>query len=668
MPELLTPGVVVQEVPFGPQPIEGVSTSTAGFAGETAWGPESGKPLLVTSVADFERKFGGPDGTKVLPLAIRGFFDNGGRRAFISRVIANDADAATLEPDFDGVATRIRAVGSDGRLTLSSVVGARVDTGITLKPLAAGGSDIALAIDKVIPSINVVVASTPADLDGVTPLTHYAEIGGTSGTGDLQVSAAYPGAYGNRLSVSLEAELVDNAQVESAGPSNTYVLSRVDFLRPGDRVYITRDSGPALARVARVVAVQPGPRTVELEIPMPPPPDPMDPPLPPPDVTGSVISLIGWRLDVLLDGRPAESLSRLPARVDVDSGAAVELQTAVADRSQWVRVTAAGSDDPPVIDPLASPGPGGFPTFALGAPVLLTGGSEGTAVAALDVIGSDTARTGLKALEAQDGINLIAAPGFPQQSVVNELISQAERLMDRFAVFENEAEDDEPTDALTQRALYNSKYAAMYYPWVEVIDPVTRTHRALPPSGHVLGAYARTDNDRGVFKAPANVVLRNVLGFSRDVSNGEQDLLNPEGVDVLRRFDGLGNVIWGARTVSADTLWRYVPVRRLFIFLEQSIVRGTRYAVFEPNDLRLWARIRDSVTNFLTSQWRAGALFGRTPEEAFFVKVDETTTTQDDRDNGRVNIIVGIAPVKPAEFVVFQIGQAPNSVIVAEQS
>jgi hypothetical protein len=162
--------------------------------------------------------------------------------------------------------------------------------------------------------------------------------------------------------------------------------------------------------------------------------------------------------------------------------------------------------------------------------------------------------------------------------------------------------------------------------------------------------------------------LRNVLGFSRDVSNGEQDLLNPEGVDVLRRFDGLGNVIWGARTVSADTLWRYVPVRRLFIFLEQSIVRGTRYAVFEPNDLRLWARIRDSVTNFLTSQWRAGALFGRTPEEAFFVKVDETTTTQDDRDNGRVNIIVGIAPVKPAEFVVFQIGQAPNSVIVAEQS
>jgi hypothetical protein len=183
-----------------------------------------------------------------------------------------------------------------------------------------------------------------------------------------------------------------------------------------------------------------------------------------------------------------------------------------------------------------------------------------------------------------------------------------------------------------------------------------------------LGAYARTDNERGVFKAPANVVLRGIAGFTATVPDGEQDLLNPAGVNVLRRFDGLGDVIWGARTISAEGLWKYVPVRRLFIFLEQSIVRGTRFAVFEPNDLRLWARLRDAVVNFLTTQWRAGALFGARPEEAFFVKVDETTTTQDDRDNGRVNIIVGIAPVKPAEFIVFQIGQAPQSVIISEQS
>jgi hypothetical protein len=183
----------------------------------------------------------------------------------------------------------------------------------------------------------------------------------------------------------------------------------------------------------------------------------------------------------------------------------------------------------------------------------------------------------------------------------------------------------------------------------------------------VIGAYARTDNERGVFKAPANVVVRGITGFAHEIPTGEQDLLNPAGVNVMRRFDGLGNVIWGARTISSETLWRYVPVRRLFIFIEQSLVQGTRFAVFEPNDLRLYARLRDGVSNFLTTQWRNGALFGAKPEEAFFVKVDETTTTEEDRQLGRVNIIVGIAPVRPAEFIVFRIGQAPQSVIIAEQ-
>jgi hypothetical protein len=289
------------------------------------------------------------------------------------------------------------------------------------------------------------------------------------------------------------------------------------------------------------------------------------------------------------------------------------------------------------------------------------------------VIGLDIPpRSGLKAIEAQDGINIIAAPGFTDILEVSELIAQAERRMDRFAVFESSFDPTLPPPevpaVLTERGNYNSRFGAMYHPWLLALDPLTGTTIPLPPSGHVVGAYARTDNDRGVFKAPANVVLRGISGFTQDVTNGEQDLLNPAGVNVLRRFEGLGLVIWGARTISAESLWKYVPVRRLFIFLEQSIVKGTRFAVFEPNDLRLWARLRDAVTNFLTTQWRAGALFGARPEEAFFVKVDETTTTQDDRDNGRVNILVGIAPVKPAEFIVFQIGQAPQSVIIAEQS
>jgi phage tail sheath protein FI len=364
-----------------------------------------------------------------------------------------------------------------------------------------------------------------------------------------------------------------------------------------------------------------------------------------------------------------ETLSGLSTVLD-GAQDATAFAAQIAERSAWVRVDSAPA-------PKISPQGNKFPTFPLGRPRLLgktTSGLDGGAPNDVtDIVGSDVPpRTGLKALEAQSDVNIIAAPGFTSQTVVNELIGQAERKQDRFAVFDAPESvavtGPSVTAVLAQRAQYNSRYAAMYYPWIIVNDPLTRQQIALPPSGHVLGAYARTDNDRGVFKAPANVVLRSVLGFSVTVPDGEQDLLNPNGVNVLRRFEGLGNVIWGARTISAESLWRYVPVRRLFIFLEQSIIRGTRFAVFEPNDERLWARLRDGVSNFLTSQWRAGALFGATPAEAFFVKVDETTTTQDDRDNGRVNIIVGIAPVKPAEFIVFQIGQAPQSVIISEQS
>jgi phage tail sheath protein FI len=318
--------------------------------------------------------------------------------------------------------------------------------------------------------------------------------------------------------------------------------------------------------------------------------------------------------------------------------------------------------------------------FTAGASVPLTNGSDGSGATVTDIIGNlSPPYSGLKAIEAQEGISIIAAPGWvsggttggTNDLVVAELIRQAEQKQDRFAVFEA---IDSSTNAnvdvnrlLAERGKWNSQYAAMYTPYVEVLDPLTNTVIPMPASGHIVGAYANTDNLRGVFKSPANVVIQGIDGFSRNIPSAEQDLLNPAGVNVLRNFPGLGNVIWGARTIAADQLWKYISVRRLFIFIEQSLVQGTRYAVFEPNDLRLWARLRDSVKNFLTTQWRAGALFGATAQQAFFVRVDETTTTEDDRNNGIVNILVGLAPVKPAEFIVFQIGQASESVIIAEQ-
>ena len=203
----------------------------------------------------------------------------------------------------------------------------------------------------------------------------------------------------------------------------------------------------------------------------------------------------------------------------------------------------------------------------------------------------------------------------------------------------------------------STDFAAFYYPWIKIINPETGMLQLMPPGGYVAGIYARSDAERGVHKAPANEIVFGATGLEFQIIKGEQDVLNPRGVNVIRAFPGRGIRIWGARTLSSNTLWKYINVRRLFIYIEASIERGTQWVVFEPNDERLWARVKATITQFLTGIWRSGALVGKTPEESFFVKCDRSTMTQDDIDNGRVICLVGIAPVKPAEFVVFRIAQ-----------
>jgi hypothetical protein len=179
----------------------------------------------------------------------------------------------------------------------------------------------------------------------------------------------------------------------------------------------------------------------------------------------------------------------------------------------------------------------------------------------------------------------------------------------------------------------------------------------MPPSGHLAGVWARNDNTRGVHKAPANEVVRGVTNLAYTVTKSEQDTLNPIGVNCLRAFPGMGYRVWGARTLSSDPAWRYINVRRLFNYIETSLQRGTMWAVFEPNDTRLWARLRRDVTNFLTGVYRDGALFGASPSQAFYVKCDDELNPPESRDLGRVIIEIGIAPVKPAEFIIFRISQ-----------
>jgi phage tail sheath protein FI len=282
-------------------------------------------------------------------------------------------------------------------------------------------------------------------------------------------------------------------------------------------------------------------------------------------------------------------------------------------------------------------------------------------------IGSDNGpgtRTGLKALEDIDDINIVAAPGQTDPVIQDAVLSHCENMRYRFALLDSpEVIEKGGVDKLPKPR--DSKYGGYYFPWVEVYDPF-KGNIFQPPSGYMAGVYARTDAERGVHKAPANEIVRGAIGLKYTITRGEQDLLNPKGINCIRSFPNRGIRVWGARTISSDASWRYVNVRRLFNMVEQSIELGTQWVVFEPNDQRLWKRVTRDISAFLLRLWRQGALFGKTPEEAFFVKCDEETNPPEVIDAGQMICEIGMCPVKPAEFVIFRIGQMPAGGDVSE--
>jgi phage tail sheath protein FI len=301
-----------------------------------------------------------------------------------------------------------------------------------------------------------------------------------------------------------------------------------------------------------------------------------------------------------------------------------------------------------------------FPTSPVAEWVDLVNGADNLNDLTVDdfvgVDGGSGNRTGIQALEDIEELSLVAAPGMWSATVNSALIRHCEQLRYRFAVIDSQ--DGLSIQGIREfRDLIDTKYAALYYPWIEVRDPSVRRNVVVAPSLHMIGLYARVDVLRGVHKAPANEVIGGITRIAQDVNQREQDMLNPKGINALRFFPGRSNRVWGARTLTSDSSWKYINVRRIFIYVEASIDRGTQWVVFEPNDEPLWARVRATITNFLTSTWRAGMLQGSTPDEAFFVRVDRSTMTQDDIDNGRLICLIGIAPVKPAEFVIFRIQQ-----------
>jgi hypothetical protein len=285
--------------------------------------------------------------------------------------------------------------------------------------------------------------------------------------------------------------------------------------------------------------------------------------------------------------------------------------------------------------------------------------------------GDVSERSGVEGLEVMDDVTMVCVPDLMTKmpgeklnldmvkAVQAMMIAHCERLGDRVAIL------DAPPDMTPQEVKkwrmevtgFDTSYAAMYYPWIKIMDPATDLVINVPPSGYLAGIWARNDNTRGVHKAPANEIVLGAIGLAYQTTKGEQDTLNPIGVNCIRAFPGRGIRVWGGRTLSSNPSWRYINVRRLFNYVEKSIENGTQWVVFEPNNRKLWARVSRDVSAFLRMVWRDGALFGSSPAEAFYVKCDDELNPPESRDLGRLVVEIGLAPVKPAEFVIFRISQ-----------
>lgn len=573
MPEYLAPAVFVEETSFRAKSIEGVGTSTAAFVGMTARGPTANDPSdptppLLTSFAEYERYYGATDdllvGGTALPNyvahAARAFFNNGGGRLYVARVLGTGATAGTT-----------------GHLTAGATVTAAKRVAFVGRK--AGG---------------VKIANTGANF---------------------------------RVAIA-EQELATTKRLALAQPAGTLVRIGTEYYIVGiDPVISTATDLTGLTGLADDGACFVVTYAVEV----------IDP-------TGVVFEAAGLGvhprnprfIGALLGAAPPNPADAAANPVMIEIGSTVapfELRKALSDG-------------------------------AAASPLSVSGGSDGTATPSTTAF-----QDALDRLLALEDISIVAAPGSSSyggsdpEAISQMLIGHAEaRRAYRIAVLDTPPNLD-IAGVRAVKSKIDSKYAALYYPWIRVTNPGAASNPLapreidLPPSGAVCGIYARNDVQRGVWKAPANETVTGAIGLQRDVHFGEQEVLNPIGVNCIRALPNRGIRVWGARTLSSDPEWKYVNIRRYFLYLESSIDRGTGWAVFEPNGEALWANVRSTVSDFLYNEWVSGALLGTKPEEAFFVRCDRSTMTQNDLDNGRLICLIGVAAIKPAEFVIFRIGQ-----------
>jgi phage tail sheath protein FI len=601
------PGVYIEELPSSVRTISTVTTSITAFVGHTRRGPVN-RPVTITSYADYERQFGGLAPQSPVSYAVQQFFVNGGSVAVIVRAIA----AGTGKP---------------AAVTLNSTESSTQQAAlqITAEEPGAWGSGLRAVVDynTATPdeTFNLEVFDTSGGaresfggLSAKAGQANFAETVVNGGSALIRVKVLAeqrPDPVGT-VSKPFAAELPDltkEIQVKIGQVERTFKIYEAD--RDGSAPATVTDLALLLERKLRALPDAPGKRVF----------------------AGTSVVAFGNRLQVVAGS------------------------TDPADTVRFVGEAANNLGLEASVNP---------PVFAL------TGGEDGGAPGSTDLIGSEADKTGIQALRDVQDVNLLVLPeicAYPNIDDQLTVLSAAEALAEEKRLFviadapQTWGSVDAARAGLSAFDAVRSSYAALYFPHIEQIDPLTGRLRSFPPSGAIAGIYARTDSERGVWKAPAGTetVLSGVRALTVSLTDRENGLLNPLGLNSARAFPVVGPVVWGARTLEgADVIssqWKYVPVRRLALMIEESLYRGLKWVVFEPNDERLWSQIRLNVGAFLHTLFRQGAFQGTTARESYFVKCDSSTTTQDDINRGVVNVLVGFAPVKPAEFVVVKIEQ-----------
>jgi len=659
MPEYLAPGVFIEEVSYRSKSIEGVGTTTTGFIGPTRYGPIDLEPDVITSLGEFERvygdrqqlSFGNPDDDSKQKMdnymwhAVRAFFEEGGKRLYVSRTFRpiTEEDGTVSNDGYAKAYVSGSAIGSsepsatESWLKFSARFPGELGKMRVRLTLQLGQS--VLGKDEV----NAPTVGSLLDKDvvyiTVAPLVVSPLVSPPTTSPSDNESGFYL-AQKKRDPVTGEISWEFQPVTPSGSPSDDVLLTDLSV-----------DNGDRIQVVTLTVT------TLSVED---------------PDAMPAVWSGLALDPEHKRAGQPdsvfekfaknpasAREAIRLPIVVDQNEDVPLSNGTEVLD----LLFSANSSLETNLLDDESTDADRSID-------LLLDGGNDGMRPTAAEYEGTakdtDPFKTGLKAFEDIEDISIVAAPGstygynngYASQSptIINLLISHAERMKYRIAVLDS-GNDQTIADVRAMRARLDSKYAAFYYPWIRVLDPVTQKEIHLPPSGFVSGIYARNDVERAVYKAPANEVVRLAIGFEKTLNKAQQEVLNPEGVNCFRFFEGRGFRLWGARTTSSDPEWKYVNLRRYFAYLERSIDRGTQWAVFEPNGEALWANVRQTIQDFLYNEWVSGALLGEKPEKAYFVRCDRSTMTQNDLDNGRLICQIGVAVVKPAEFVIFRIGQ-----------